>query len=72
MAEMKQVAGSRLVEDKVFSFVEMVPLSKEDIKQRAVDEAEHAARALLPLEKTVPDIIAELEARLAKLENNRP
>lgn len=60
MADMKQVVNA--------GKVEMVPLSTADLKQRQIDEAAHAARMALPQEKTQAEIIADLTARIAKLE----
>ena len=50
------------------TFVEMVPLSASDLAQRAIDEAAHLARISQPAPKSTAEVIADLAARITKLE----
>lgn len=74
---MKMVAGHRPVVSEKGApptwvpFSKMVPLSAEDLRQREIDEAAHAARADKPPQKTHEEIIAELLERVARLEASK-
>lgn len=84
MADRKLVTGRREVERKYLDrdgkecsvmemqpFSEYVPLSADDLKQRAIDDAAARLQAMQPAPKTSDEIIKELTARIDALEAAR-
>lgn len=74
---MKMVAGHRLVAGEKGApptwvpFSKMVPLSAEDLRQRAIDEAAHQTRLSEPPPKSTDEIIKELMDRVQALETGK-